>query len=141
MASANASGTEKLLYVCNGGAGNISVIDLGTNAEVASIDRPSMPYSTTLSPDGSRLYVTYSAGITRKIIVIDANTYTVISDSVAVKNPFLEYMALSPDGSQLYVSDGNFVDGHVTAINTTDFNESSTIMAGYSHGGMAVLRR
>jgi YVTN family beta-propeller protein len=135
-----ASPDGRRIYVTNGMFGNVMVMDAKNLSLIEAIKVGDNPGSILISPDGSRLYIIYSAGIMRKIMVIDTNTYTVISDSAAAKNPFLEYMALSPDGSWLYVSDGNFVDGYVTAINTTNLNESRTIMAGYSHGSMAVLR-
>jgi YVTN family beta-propeller protein len=135
-----ASPDGRRIYVTNGMFGNVMVMDAKNLSLIEAIKVGDNPGSILISPDGSRLYIIYSAGIMRKIMVIDTNTYTVISDSAAAKNPFLEYMALSPDGSWLYVSDGNFVDGYITAINTTNLNESRTIMAGYSHGSMAVLR-
>lgn len=121
--------------------GNVLVLDAKDLSLVKSIDVGASPGTIMLSPDGSRLYVIYSLGITKKIAVIDTNTNVVVTDSAAQSIPFVEFMTLSPDDSRLYVSNGYLVDGNVTAIDTANYTVASTVMTGYSHGSMTVLRR
>ncbi len=121
--------------------GNVLVLDAKDLSLLKAIDVGTNPGSMVISSDGSRLYVIYSSDIYNKIAVIDTSTNVVMTDSVAPQVPFVNFMALSSDGSRLFVSSGNGVDGNVTAIDTANYTVASTVMTGYSHGSMAVLRR
>jgi YVTN family beta-propeller protein len=92
----------KKLYIANGAAGAnkggvVSVFDTSTNQVTGTVSVPSGPGKLAASPDGSRIYVGGSDGVT----VIDTT-----SDRIDNRNYPLpgggSSLAVSPDGSRLY---------------------------------------
>ena len=82
-------------YITNGGASDVSVVDLETNTVVQRIDVGQRPYGVEVSPDSERVYVTCEQG---GIFVIDTSTNTVI-DNIAVT---ASCIAVSPDCATVY---------------------------------------
>lgn len=102
----------KTAYVSNEGEYSISVIDTASGAQTASIPIPAIggedmgPYSSILSPDGSRLYTlaTYPSYPTYLVAIDTATNAVLFYDSVDA-TPSLP-MAISADGQQLYLCAG-----------------------------------
>lgn len=92
----------------------ISVIDLKTHAQIASVDlgQPSRPHSAVFNPTDGKLYVT--AELTRSIKVIDPARREVV-DSIPTGAPESHMLAISSDGQHGYTA--NVGQGTVSAIN------------------------
>lgn len=125
MAAGAQAGTG-LLYICNQGSGNISIIDPGTGVVVGGIERPSLPYGTALSPDGARLYV--AGGYSNSVTVIDTASGNLI-DTVKIDSgldgglDFSPCIAVSPDGKSLCAMDDY---GYwIKVVNASTFNMTS----------------
>ena len=65
------------LYVANGGANTVSVINTSTNAVIKTITVGSNPKSVAVTPDGARVYVTNQGSNT--VSVIDTATNAVVA--------------------------------------------------------------
>jgi YVTN family beta-propeller protein len=125
--SLSADGTR--LYVALNMTNEVAVIDTTTSTILARVKVGIYPYTTVVSADGSRVYVTNWGGkvpgptdvtdgmfpiivdprtgipITGTVSVIDTASNTVVKTIDTGLHP--TGMALSPDGSRLYVTNGN----------------------------------
>src|SRR3954454_18206847 len=107
------------VFVTNEASGNLSVIDAGTQAVIATAPLGKRPRGIQASPDGKSLYVALSGspnagpGVDPKTLPppdrsadgigeIDADTYKVKRVIHAGNDP--EQLAVSADGSRLYVA-------------------------------------
>jgi len=88
-------------YIANNISNDVSVIDLATNTVVATIPVGFAPYGVSVSPDGSRVYVTNRENSGGTVSVLDAATNTVIATVPVGFNP--TGVAVSPDGSLVLV--------------------------------------
>jgi YVTN family beta-propeller protein len=95
------------------GTNKVSVIDVLTSTVIKVISVADNPGVITISPDGTRVYVTHSA--IQGITVIDTKTNTAI-DFISVNAP--QGIAITPDGTHAYVvnSPGNSPVGNVSVI-------------------------
>lgn len=121
-----AAADDYLLYVCNEGSGNISIIDPDTNTTVGSIDRPSIPAGMAMSPDGARLYVTgkYSNSVSIIDTASDSLTNTMGIDSGLDRGlDFSPYISVSPDGKSLCAMDD--FGYWIKVLNASTFNMTS----------------
>lgn len=83
--------------------GKVSVIDMKTFENVASIPTGPSPNYAVVSTDGNHVYVSNSGNDT--VSEIDAKLWTVRRNFVTGKSP--EHMALSKDGGSLYVNNAD----------------------------------
>jgi YVTN family beta-propeller protein len=94
-----------LAYVPATASDNVSVINTLTDQVVAQIPVGQGPQGVSVSPNGSRVYVTnWNAG---NVSVIDAGTNRVIDSIPVGQYPF--GVAVSPDNSKAYVCNGDYV--------------------------------
>ncbi|MBL7795632.1 MAG: beta-propeller fold lactonase family protein, partial [Saprospiraceae bacterium] len=101
-------------YIPNNVSNDVSVIDLATNTVVATIPVGFAPFGVSVSPDGSRVYVTNREATGGTVSVIDAATNTVIATIPVGQNP--TGIAVSPDGSLALVA--NSASGTVSLLET-----------------------
>jgi YVTN family beta-propeller protein len=80
--------------------GTVTVISIPAHTTLATITVGAFPFAFTLSPDGTRLYVTNQ--ISNTVSVIDTGTNTVVATVPVATDP--ESIALSPDGTLVYVA-------------------------------------
>ena len=103
---------------------HVSVINLATNTVVASIHVGSYPLGVSVSPDGSRVYITNH--LSSNVSVINTATNTVVATVPVGISP--AGVAISPDGSLVYVA--NAGSASVTVINTATNSVVNTIAIG-----------
>jgi YVTN family beta-propeller protein len=104
------SADGSVLYVANGTASTVSVLDAASGAVLATIPTPGNANSLTLSPDGSKLYVGLNVGTNSDpdaLVVIDTATRAIVGSSIAVGGDGTSGIAVTPNGSTLYVPIGN----------------------------------
>jgi RHS repeat-associated protein len=86
----------------------LAVVDNTTNQVITTISVGSRPEWVTLSPDGSRVYVSQpnngsAPGVLQGVYVIDAATNAIIA-SIPIPGP--QRLAVAPDNSRAYVGSG-----------------------------------
>jgi len=112
----------KFAYVTSTSTNSISVIDIASDAVVASIAIPAGPPQFVIfTPDDKRAYVSiYDKGAQtgNSVIAVDTASRQVIASVPAEKFPYA--IAISPNGKQVYVPnhDANLVSVIDTATNT-----------------------
>ena len=95
-------------------------VSTATNTVVATIPVGTNPNSARVSPDGSRVYVTNSAG--SSVTVINTQTNTVMGAAIAVQfNP--RTVEFTADGARAYVANSQ----NVQMINTSTLAVAPTI--------------
>ena len=105
----------------------VSVIETTGSTIVASIPvGTASAGDVSISPDGSRLYVTNNVDFT--LSVIDTGTNTVIHTIAAGYLGSSHGVAVSPDGSELYVTDFN-QPGSTFVVDTTSYAVAPTPIA------------
>lgn len=105
------------VYVANGNAGTISVIDTATNTTIGNpIVVGTAPVALAINPSGSRLYVAHNANGGNKITVINTATNKVVGTFGVGSDPLS--LVVSPNGKRLYVANAN--SGTVSVINTAN---------------------
>lgn len=119
---------NKFAYVANNnndgivGGNTVSVIDLATNTLYKTITDASFsePYTVTIHPDGTKLYVTNSNSTT--ITIVDIATNTVTGTIGGFDGP--SGMVVTPDGKTGYVnnygSPSGVGSGNATTIRVVD---------------------
>jgi YVTN family beta-propeller protein len=139
-----------LLYVALNQTNEVAVIDTATSAIVRRVPVGTYPYTTVVSADGSKVYVTNWGGKVpgasdftdgMNPVVVDRRTGIPVSGTVSVidtaSNTVLKTitvglhptgMALSPLGDRIYVTNAN--SDTVSAINTTTDNVVKTLHVG-----------
>jgi len=125
------------VYVANSGmkdfldppvSGSVSVIDVPTNAVVATLPLSFAPRDLVPSPDGSVLYVTGPAGVA----VVDPTDGTV-RRMLAASNGWL---AIAPDGATLYVAEQS--DDSLAVLDTTSGRTTATLSIGVAPQDVAI---
>ncbi|SFU01821.1 40-residue YVTN family beta-propeller repeat-containing protein [Geodermatophilus amargosae] len=99
-----ASPDGRRLYVAQRAAGTIAVVDTAVDRVVTTIDVPSgPPQYLTLSPDGTRAYVSVwdDDRTVAAVSVLDTITGEVVATVPMRSRPYVS--AVSPDGAELYV--------------------------------------
>ena len=156
------NGNGSRLYVALNQAHQVAVIDTATRAIVTRIPVGTYPYTTVMSADGSKVYVSNWGG---KVpgpadftdgmfpVVVDRRTGIPVSGTVSVidtaSNTVIKTievglhpcgMALSPSGDRLYVTNAN--SDTVSVIDTTTDTVRKTLNVGLAgkDGRAAVAR-
>ena len=103
------SANGQTAYVTNQGSGNVGVIDVKSNLQVATIPTPdgSAPFVVAVSSNGSQLFIGTNGST---VLVVDAKSLKV-TDQIPVPNVSNGF-ALSPDNKTMFVS--SFTSGTVT---------------------------
>ncbi|MGD0709589.1 MAG: T9SS type A sorting domain-containing protein [Bacteroidales bacterium] len=120
---------HKELYINNYIANTVSVINTTTNTVTATIPVDSEPCTLSVSPDGSKVYVTIRSNNT--VNVINTVTNTVSTTITVGSSPW--GVSFSPDGSKAYIT--NYGANSVSVINTATNMVTTTIMVGASPTG------
>jgi len=103
-------------YVTNAGAGSVSVIDMATNAVIATVTVGLTPEQVAITPNGAFAYVAKSDGSNPgSVSVIATATNTVVGSPIPVDVAPVG-VAITPNGAFVYVS--NFVSNTVSVIAT-----------------------
>jgi YVTN family beta-propeller protein len=125
LCAAGLTAAAPFAYVANGGFGTVSVIDVETNAVVATISLPagSSPGQLAVSPDGTRVYVSTGDALA----VIDTATKSVVVPAIPVGFG-TRHVAISPDGRFVYVAIQ--FEGRVTVVDTTTNAVVTTVDTG-----------
>ncbi|MGH7771978.1 MAG: YncE family protein, partial [Candidatus Binatia bacterium] len=110
----------------------VSVIDTATNTVVATVTVGSNPNGVSMTPDGTRVYVTNTSS--SNVSVIDTTTNTVVA-TVAVGD-FPRGVAITPDGRRAYVAGLRVCvpgdcDGQVSVIDTQTNSVVATVNFGF----------
>ena len=121
-----------LVFAANSIDGTVSVVSTLTNKLVATIPVGSKPEGVSVSPDGSRVYVTNRGS--NSVTVIDPVSNNVISTIPVEQNPL--GVAVSPDGTKVYVA--NQGSNTVSVINALTGTITSTITVGSQPAGVCV---
>ncbi|MFC7648060.1 hypothetical protein ACFQX6_52035 [Streptosporangium lutulentum] len=114
-------GTRVYVANANVGSGSVSVVDTATNAVTATIAVGVNPRGATISPDGTRLYVTNTGS--GSVSVIDTATNTVTA-TIAVNRP--GGVGVTPDGTRAYVTNSNLDTVSVIDTATNTVTETMT---------------
>ena len=107
-------------YVTNAGAGSVSVIDMATNAVIATVTVGLTPEQVAITPNGAFAYVAKSDGSNPgSVSVIATATNTVVGSPIPVDVAPVG-VAITPNGAFVYVanSGSNTVSVIATASNT-----------------------
>jgi YVTN family beta-propeller protein len=131
LCAARLTAAGPFAYVADGGFGTVSVIDIETNAVIATISLPAgtQPGQLAVSPDGTRVYV--STG--NALAVIDTATNSVVVPSIPV-GLGTRSVAISPDGRFAYVAVQ--FEGRVTIVDTTTNAVVATVNTGGQPTGL-----
>ena len=111
-------------YVGNTSNNTISVINLVTNAVIATIPVGQTPYGVSVSHDGTKAYITNGLGNTVSIINTATNT---VSATINVGGT-PQGIVVNPSGTKVYVV--NFNSHTISVINTATNTVSATINVG-----------
>jgi YVTN family beta-propeller protein len=108
------------IYVANGGAGNVSVVDGATNAVVATINVGSGPRGVAVNPTTNRVYVAnFNAGT---VSVVDGGSNSVVATVAVGSQPF--GVDVNPTTNRVYVANQgannvSVIDGGSNAVTAT----------------------
>ncbi|MBS1501601.1 MAG: beta-propeller fold lactonase family protein, partial [Bacteroidetes bacterium] len=100
-----------------------------TNLVESTVNVGKDPHIASISPDGSRLYVSNYDDNT--ISVINTTTNTVINTINVTTGANPQGLSISPDGSKLYVANSN--GGTISVISTSTNSVIATINNGYNN--------
>lgn len=132
-------------FMSNGipGGSTVTVLDLRTNKIKTSIVDAGFnePYTITIHPDGTKVYVTNSAGTT--ISIIDTATNQVTGTITGFDGP--SGIVITPDGKTAYVnnygSSSGVGSGNATTVNVVDLDTNTiieTITVGLAPASLAI---
>lgn len=125
--------TPSYVYVVNQSSNNVSVVDPGTDQVVATIPVGLNPYAAAITPDGSEVWVTHSAG---SVDIISTASNTAAVGAVSVGSALWD-LAFSPDGATAYFSRNS--SGAITVVDVASRSVSKTITGLSFPRGIAVL--
>jgi len=123
-------------YVANSGdlSNSVSVIDIATNTVIKTIPVKADPIGVSVSPDGTRVYVTnQSSG---DISVINTATNTVVTTIPTVTGANPTGIVVSPDGNTLYLT--NYANNTLIVVNAITNTLITTIPVGANPYGLAI---
>jgi gliding motility-associated-like protein len=120
-------------YVANSISNNVSVIDVGTNAVIATVPVGNYPCAVAVSPDGSQVYIANQRS--NSISVISASTNSVAGTISSGSNSPIA-IAVSPNGQSLYVL--NLNANSVSVYSTSTYALTASIGVGGYPVGIAV---
>jgi len=118
------------VYVtCESTPGRVYVINSTTNTVTTSIPTAGIPSGISTSPDGSRIYVITS--LPYSIVVIDAQSNTIITQIPINTGGTPTCITVSPDGNWLYLATvGGFGQSSIHVINANTFSFIGQIPCG-----------
>lgn len=120
-------GTTTNIYVANNSANTLTVINESSKAitNTVPLGTDSAPFTVTVKPDGSTVYVTKSAAAPAgdSVAVISTSTFTVTSSISVGTMPF--GVAVSPDGFRVLAV--NNIGNSVSVINTNSNAVAATL--------------
>jgi len=120
-------------YITNYSSNTVSVINVATNTVTATIPVGTEPWGVSVSPDGSKVYVTDGSD---SLSVINSATNTVAATIIVGSYPV--GVSVSPNGSKVYVAVEGEGDSTVSVINTATNTVTNKITVGYGPYGVAV---
>lgn len=126
----------RTVYVANGGADTVSVVDVATRTVVGTLTVAGSPRRVHVRPDGKRAYVSQLFGA--DVEVIDTTTHAILPTERIANVPNGLGMAFRADGALLYVS--NFFSSSVTIVDLADTSQRETVAAGTNPDSVAVQR-
>ncbi len=129
----NASGTRLAIFPGTGGDDTVRVFNTATQTLVGSFSANDA-LGGVFTPDGSKLYVTESAG--NAVSAWETTNYTQIGSDIAV-GAFPTGIAMNPDGGEAYVS--NSGAGSISIINTTSDTVTGDLVTGLSAPAFSVI--
>ena len=109
-------------YIPNYTSNNVSVIDTSNNTVTATVGVGNNPLGISVSPDGTKVYVSTSNNVS----VIRTSDNTVTATVGVGNNPV--GISVSPDGTKVYVS--NESSNNVSVIRTSDNTVTATVGVG-----------
>jgi len=116
--------TGSRLYVSNYAGNSVSVIDLTTNAVIATIKTKKRPLELALDPTRGRLYITNFAA--DRVQVLGTISHSVLATIKVGKRPF--GVAVDPATNRAWVT--NAIDDTVSVIDGTKCEQTSVIGVG-----------
>jgi len=130
---------QTFAYVANSNSNSVSVIDISTNAVVATVPVGIEPVGVAITPDGTRVYVANegpntSPRVGGSVSVIDTSTNAVVA-TVPVGGTALG-VAVTPDGTRAYVT--NPTSGSISVIDTSTNAVVATVPLGGAPYGVAI---
>ena len=126
------SPNDRLLLVTNWCTFDLSIIDLGTEATVATIELGRHPRGIAITSDSATAYVTVMGG--RDIAVVDLATFAVDWIKDVGQSP--RHVVLSPDDTTLYATLNR--DGTVIKIDTASGDVIDRVTTGIAPRSMAI---
>jgi len=129
------------LYVGDGNASEVSVIDTAANTVIATLSGFPGAQGLTVSRDGGRLYVADTgtcacADQNGSVSVVDTSTFATLATITVPNEPVS--IAVTPDGSKAYVTDqgGSGLGNTVSVIDTSSYTVIKTITVGVNPFGI-----
>jgi len=119
-------------FVSNGGSGTVSVVNLTTNAVVATVTVGTTPVGITANPAGTQVWVANETS--NSVTVISATSpYSVVTTITSGIGTTPKEIAFNTSGSTAYVTEaaGTLNANQVTAINTTSYATTPIPMSWY----------
>jgi YVTN family beta-propeller protein len=111
-------GTQAYVAVTNNGGGTlVKVVDVATDAVVASVATCSGPDGLAITPDGLKLYVNCSDG---SVAVIETTGNTVLTTFTPAGHLQGTTISMSPDGTKAYVTSFTSPSSVTSVINTAN---------------------
>ena len=122
-------------YITNSIPSNsVSVIEIATNTVIATIPVGNNPIGVSVSPDGSRAYVTNRVTTGGSVSVIETISNTVIATIDVGLSP--TGLIVSPDGARVYVA--NAASDNISVIDAATNTVIATIPAGTGPYGILI---
>ena len=120
-------------YIGNNGEGTVSVISIATNTVVDKINVGQSPEGISLSPDGSKAYVSNNSSQNSVSVINTANNTVVATVGVG---SYPSGIVVSPDGKKVYVA--NTLSNNVSVIDAASNTVTATIPVGAKPAGISV---
>jgi len=127
-----AAGAAPFAYVTNSSDHTVSVIDVATNAVVATLAVGRSPWGVVVKGDGTRVYVANQSA--SSVSVIDAASRTVVATIGVGLMPY--GVALNPAGTRLYVTNSGVHS--VSVVDTAANTVIATVPVGTTPRGVEV---
>ena len=122
-------------YVTNAGSGSVSVIDMTTNAVIATVTVGLTPEQVAITPNGAFAYVAKSDGSNPgSVSVIATATNTVVGSPIPVEER-PDFLAVSLNGASVFVPNQN--SKTVSVIATASNTITATILVEVYPTGVA----
>jgi YVTN family beta-propeller protein len=124
------------VYVTNAGSGNVSVIDMATNAVITTVTVGLTPEQVAVTPNGAFAYVAKSDGSDPGSVSVIATASNTVAGSPIPVDVAPVGVAITPNGAFVYVanSGSNTVSVIATASNTV----VATVPVGSGPAGVAI---